>query len=924
MTPTVRLVLLSLLGAVVGLAASADGEGVLPFLGLVVGALVALQIRNAERIRALERRIETGAPTAPRRADRLGAAVPEVGTGDGGRPLHEVPSSPEGVEVRPSPSRPPTRAPRRTLSRDDLPPWAARAWAFVTGGNPVARVGLLVLFVGLGLLIRYAAEQGFFPIEVRLAFAGAVGAVLLAVGWRLRKTAEAFGLTLQGGGVAVLYLTIYAAYALYTLIPSLAAIALMALVAAGCAALALVQSAPGLAVLGVAGGFAAPVLAGTEAGNHVLLLSYYALLNLGVLGIAWTRGWRSVAVVGFVSTFVTGGLWGGLAYRPDLYASVQPFVALNFAVYFALAVRFALRTARETTPERALAVDGALVFGLPAATFALQAGLVEGVVPYGRAWSAAVLAVVYLGAFGWLRQRAGVRLLADAFLAVGLAFATLALPLAFQRVVVGAMWVLEGAGLVWVGVRQGKRWMRLAGLALQAVAASVLFAEGVLAPDRAFSTETLTGWIVALALALSAYVLRGGVPLPEAALPEAGADTAPEAPPRLGRLQAQAGRAEAGASRVFLGFALFWWVTTASTHVLDLVPSPYEVAGLLGAAAASGALFLGLGRALRWRGLAASALGVAAAGWALWGVVLLSDGAPFADLRGIGWLAAAAVLGTALVAEPSRSHALRHVALVGGVWLAAGVVAHAVAEAAGPLGGGWALGAMGAVLAVGIALALRLPASATTDGERRGAAIGLAAAGAAWLGTAMVSDGGSAPLPYVPILNPLDLASVAVLLALAAAAHAVARTEAERGLGWALVSAFGFGALTAAVLRAGHHLGAVAWDGDALFASSTVQAALAVVWTLLALVLAVVAVRRQSRPLWFFGAAVLGLVVAKLFLVDLSQARALVRIAAFLTVGTLGLLIGYRAPLPPRRGGDAEPDAPNGPEAAPAEAVPEA
>ena len=115
------------------------------------------------------------------------------------------------------------------------------------------------------------------------------------------------------------------------------------------------------------------------------------------------------------------------------------------------------------------------------------------------------------------------------------------------------------------------------------------------------------------------------------------------------------------------------------------------------------------------------------------------------------------------------------------------------------------------------------------------------------------------------------------------------------------VGALGFGALTAAVLRAAHAAGAAPWDADALFASSTVQAALAVVWTLLAVVLTVWAVRRESRGLWFFGVGVLGLVVVKLFLVDLSQAEALVRIGAFLVVGVLGLLIGYQAPLPPKR-----------------------
>ena len=127
--------------------------------------------------------------------------------------------------------------------------------------------------------------------------------------------------------------------------------------------------------------------------------------------------------------------------------------------------------------------------------------------------------------------------------------------------------------------------------------------------------------------------------------------------------------------------------------------------------------------------------------------------------------------------------------------------------------------------------------------------------------------------------------------------------------------ALGFGSLTAEVTRAVSAYGGVPWSADALWASSAVQAALAVTWTLLALALTVAAVRRQSRSLWFVGAGILALVVAKLFLVDLSQADALVRVAAFIIVGGLGLLIGYRAPLPP-----AHPDAP--PENKPDPAVP--
>ena len=76
-------------------------------------------------------------------------------------------------------------------------------------------------------------------------------------------------------------------------------------------------------------------------------------------------------------------------------------------------------------------------------------------------------------------------------------------------------------------------------------------------------------------------------------------------------------------------------------------------------------------------------------------------------------------------------------------------------------------------------------------------------------------------------------------------------------------------------------------------------------WTGTALPLMLVATRRSIRPLWMVGAALLAVVVGKLFVVDLSALSGLPRVVAFLGVGVLLLLIGYLAPLPPAtRAGD--------------------
>jgi uncharacterized membrane protein len=53
------------------------------------------------------------------------------------------------------------------------------------------------------------------------------------------------------------------------------------------------------------------------------------------------------------------------------------------------------------------------------------------------------------------------------------------------------------------------------------------------------------------------------------------------------------------------------------------------------------------------------------------------------------------------------------------------------------------------------------------------------------------------------------------------------------------------------------------------------------------------------RPLWITGAALLAVVVAKLFFVDLSGQGTLERIVSFVGVGLLLILVGYLAPVPP-------------------------
>ena len=258
------------------------------------------------------------------------------------------------------------------------------------------------------------------------------------------------------------------------------------------------QDSRSLAAVGVSGGFLAPILASSGYGDHVMLFSFYALLNFGILVIAWYKAWRVLNLLGFAFTFVIGLTWGARYYRPELFSSTEPFLILFFLFYVAIGVLFALR--QEATIKSR--VDGNLVFGAPLIAFGLQTALVRDF-EYGAAFSALVLSGFYLLLAKCLfaRARDNVRLLCEAFIALGAVFGTLAIPLALDGRWTAAAWALEGAAIVWVGVRQRKMVARGFGIFLQLAAGAAFFlgADSVHAPLAIFNTLYLGSVLLSVA-----------------------------------------------------------------------------------------------------------------------------------------------------------------------------------------------------------------------------------------------------------------------------------------------------------------------------------------------------------------------------------------------------------------------------------------
>ena len=794
-------------------------------------------------------------------------------------PVHEpVPAAAEALRPVAPPPVPSVPVQPPLPSEPTLPNFIERGIGAVkrwfTEGNVPVKIGMLVLLAGVAALLKYVSDQGWLvlPIELRLAgvTVGALG--LLAFGWHQRERRRLFALALQGGAIGVLLLTIFAAFKRFELLnPGFAFASSIALVAGLCV-LAVVQNSRTLAVLGILAGFMAPLWLSTGSGNHVGLFSYYAVLNAGIFAIAWFRPWRALNLLGFAFTFGIGTFWGVLQYAPDKFSSTEPFLLLFFAFYLLIPLLYARR---QPAGRRDL-VDGSLVFGTPLVAFSLQAGMLHEQ-PMTLALCALGLAAIYAVLARALIARASYTVLAQSHAVLAVGFATLAVPLALSARATGAVFALEGAGLAWLGLRQ-KRWLpQVSGALLQMGAAFAFVAGGDHWHEdlRFLLNPTAIG---ALLLAVAGFASAWSYQR----------------------------RQRHEIALVYYLWGLLWWLGGLVHEITRFFPYRTEVDALLVLAAVTAWLAAEVQRRQPARALGMTALAMLALGFPL--ALIQSDAhhQPFAGYGALAW-AVFAVLGvrTLLCLRQGGNTVARIAQFLW--WLLWPSLLSLLALWGGGEAGlaqGWTtlLVTLPWLLMAALSLwrwnALRWPLGEAFDRVRQPlqcVLFGLLSIG--WL-SGQLLPGDAAPLLWLPVLNPAELGQWLSLLLLARWLYSDQAPQALLRIRMPLLSLATFVALTSVVLHGVHQWGGLSWNAS-MMRFSLAQTSLTVLWSVLGVIAWVWGSRRGQRVLWMVGAVLMGVVLAKLVIVDRQHLGNLLGIASFIAYGLLCTVVGYLAPAPP-------------------------
>jgi uncharacterized membrane protein len=773
-----------------------------------------------------------------------------------------------------------------------------KAWDWLIGGNSVARVGVLILFFGVSFLLKYAADNDMLPAELRLAAAAIGSIVLLVLGWRLKDKNQDYGLLLQGAGIGMLYLTAFSTYYLYHFISVGFAFGLLVLISAFATALAVLQNSLTLALAGFIGGYLTPVMVSTGTNNYIALFSYYALLNTAVASIAWFKSWRLLNVMAFGFTFIVSTVWGVLSYLPINFNSTEPFLIIFFLQFLLIAILFAIRQ----PPNLKGYIDGTLIFGTPIIAFGLQLKLVQPF-EYGAAISSLVMGSFYvvLAVIIYKRLQDSLRLLAEVFLAIGVIFLSLAIPFAVDPNITAATWALEGAGLYWVGVRQQRLLVRVFALLLQ-VGAAIFFSQQnpLVSESVAFLNSVFMG---------SAMIAMGAISIAWFSSQEFKGKQ----------------KQETELSPLLFSWGMLWWLVAGIVQVnkhFNMLEHPNALLTFLTFTAV---IMLLLTRKLNWHysrymswafipTLAISALAVVNAsshpaygwGWFAWIAAFIVSGWVLWEAESEHDTQDTTQDDTNIVQQHTTVFSLLHNITLLGVmlivtWEGSWQITQHVA-----FDSGWHMAWLPVITIALLWAIMRARIWPFTQHKERYndfAGILLALMLVAWNLFGIYSTGNSAPLPWIPVLNVIDIVQIVSIITLFVWWYDYKQDIALPAQEWhhyvlSGLIALAFLWLNVMVMRTVHHWAGISYDLTTLLKSPTVQTAFSILWTITGVAIMLFATHKVWKKLWLGGAALMAIVVIKLFLVDLAASGTVARIISFMIVGVLMVAIGYFAPIP--------------------------
>lgn len=198
------------------------------------------------------------------------------------------------------------------------------------GENLINKIGIAILVIGIAIGTKYTIDNNLISPLTRIVLGYLAGIGLMIFGMKLKIKYENFSAVLVSGAMTIMYFITYAAYAYYNLMPQGLTFALMFIFTIFTVFAALKYDNQIIALIGLVGAYAVPFLLGDH--DTVILFSYIAIINMGILVLAFNKYWKSLYYTSFILTWLIFFTW----YVSSYYGTENFTVALSFIFLFFL------------------------------------------------------------------------------------------------------------------------------------------------------------------------------------------------------------------------------------------------------------------------------------------------------------------------------------------------------------------------------------------------------------------------------------------------------------------------------------------------------------------------------------------------------------------------------------------------------------
>lgn len=323
-------------------------------------------------------------------------------------------------------------------------------WEKFIGENLINKIGIAITIIGVGIGAKYSIEHDLISPLTRVILGYLVGLGLLGFGLKLKEKYENFSAVLVSGAMAIFYFMTFAAFSFYNLFPQTIAFIVMALFTVFTVIAALNYNKQIIALIGLVGAYAVPFLLSEDSKNIAVLFSYMAIINIGILVIAFKKYWKILYLSSFLLTWIIVASWYIFDYQlTEHFTLALTFLFLFFATFYATFLSFKLiqKEKFETLDILLLLANSFVFYGFGyhildnheigtqlLGLFTLGNGLLHFIVGV----------IIY-------REKLGDKNLFYFVAGLVLVFLTIAIPVQLNGNWVTLLWVGEAALLFWIG-----------------------------------------------------------------------------------------------------------------------------------------------------------------------------------------------------------------------------------------------------------------------------------------------------------------------------------------------------------------------------------------------------------------------------------------------------------------------------------------